>query len=141
MATETQTKVERRAGRGFLWAGLGLVLLAIALVAVQYGVLRWLTTPWHTPILLTLGAVFLVLAVARRRTVVRIAVLVLVIALAGFEWFFLTSMSRLPSYEGPARAGQPMPAFQTKLADGRTFTEKELQGDQGSVMVFFRGRW
>src|SRR5262245_45245751 len=137
MATAMQTTVERGAGRGFLWAGLGLVLLAFGMVAVQYGVLKWLKTPWHVPILFTLGAFFLMLAVARRRSVVRIALLVLVVALAGFEWFFMTSMSRLPSYEGPARAGEPIPAFQTKFADGRAFTDKGLQDGKGSVLVFF----
>jgi hypothetical protein len=141
LATETQTTVERGAGRGFLWAALACVLLGIALVVVQFGALKWLTTPWHLPILSTLGAFFLVLAVARRRSVVRIGLLVLVVALAGFEWIFLTSMSRLPTYEGPARAGQPIPAFQSKLADGRLFTEKDLQDGKCSVMVFFRGRW
>lgn len=141
MATETQPTVERGAGRGFLWAGLALVLLAIGAVFVQFWVLKSMATPWHVPILLTLGALSLVLAVARRRSVVRIVLLVLVVALAGFQWYFLTSMSRLPSYDGPARAGQPIPAFQTKYADGRSFTEKNLQDGKRSIMVFFRGRW
>ena len=121
MAIETETRVARGTGRGLLWAGLGLILLAIALVVVQYAVLKWLTPPWHVPILLTLGAVFLVLAVARRRTVVRIGLVLLAVALAGFQWFFMLSLSRLPSYEGPAQAGQPIPAFQTKFADGRQY--------------------
>lgn len=141
MAIETQPTVERGAGRGFLWAGLALVLLAIGAVFVQFGVLKWMKTPWHVPILLTLGALSLALAVARRRSVVRIVLLVLVVALAGFQWYFLMSLSRLPSYDGPARAGQPIPTFKTKYADGRSFTEKDLQDGKRSIMVFFRGRW
>lgn len=141
MATETQATVERRASRGFLWGGLACVVVALALVFVQFVVLRWLTAPWHMPVLLTLGALFLGVAVAQRRSVIRVVLLVLVVALAAFQWFFMASMSRLPSYDGPAQAGQPMPAFQSTFADGRVFTEKDLQDGKRSIMVFFRGRW
>jgi cytochrome oxidase Cu insertion factor (SCO1/SenC/PrrC family) len=48
-------------------------------------------------------------------------------------------MSKLPAYEGPARAGDKLPAFTTTRADGSPFTEKNLQSGQPSALVFFRG--
>src|SRR6266705_4116944 len=80
-------------------------------------------------------------SLARRRSITRIVALVLIVALAGFQWFFLIHVAKLPSYEGPARAGLKMPAFQTALADGRTFSDKDLQDGTSSVLTFFRGRW
>ena len=48
---------------------------------------------------------------------------------------------RLPAYTGPVAAGQPFPEFATQRADGSPFTQRDLEGDQNNVMVFFRGRW
>jgi hypothetical protein len=49
---------------------------------------------------------------------------------------------KLPDYEGPARAGQQLPAFQATLAsNGRPFTDADLGDGHRRVMVFFRGRW
>jgi hypothetical protein len=131
---------ERSRGRAYFWAGIGLCLLGLALVVVQYS-LKQLIVPWYTPALTTLGALLLLGSVARRRSIVRVIALGLVAALAGFEWYFLVSLTRLPAYEGPARAGQKIPAFRTTLADGRPFTEQDLQEGTPSVLVFFRGRW
>ena len=50
-------------------------------------------------------------------------------------------MTRLPAYAGPLEIGQPYPAFQTQRADGTPFTQADLRGDKGTVLVFFRGRW
>lgn len=132
---------ERAKGRGLLWLGIGLCLLGIALQAVQFGVVKALFVPWYSPVLATLGALLLVCSVVRRRTVTRTIALVLVAALAGFQWYFLGSMMKLPDYAGPAQAGRKMPAFTTATADGRPFTEKDLQGGQYNVLVFNRGRW
>ncbi len=76
----------------------------------------------------------------RRRTITRTIALVVVAALAGFQWFFLGSLMKLPDYEGPAKAGERLPAFHTTLADGRTFTEHDLADGRFSVLAFFRGR-
>ena len=81
------------------------------------------------------------MSVAQRRTATRWVWLVLLLALAGFEWFFLGSMTKLPRYVGPAQAGHEVPAFQTTRADGRSFTDKDLADGTKSVLVFFRGRW
>ena len=131
---------ERPRGRAYFWAGLGLCLLGLALVMAQYH-LKLLIVPWYAPALTTLGALLLLGSVARRQSVIRVLALGLVAALAAFEWYFLVSLTRLPAYEGPARAGQKIPAFRTTLADGRPFTEQDLQDGTPSVLVFFRGRW
>lgn len=130
----------RSTGRGYFWAGIGLAVLGVALTVVQYS-LKQLIVPWYLPALTTLGVILLLGSVVRRRGVARIVTLVLIGALAGAEWYFLVSLSKLPAYQGPARTGQKMPAFQTTRADGRPFTDRDLQEGQTTVMVFFRGRW
>jgi len=131
---------DRSRGRGLLWAGIAVGLLGIPLYVVQYS-LGMLTVPWYQPALATLGAFLLLGAVARRRSITRLIALVLVAAFAGLDWYFVASLSKLPSYEGPARVGQKMPAFRTVKADGTPFTEKDLQDGKFSVLVFNRGRW
>jgi hypothetical protein len=135
------TTVSRSQGRGYFWAGIGLCALAIALCAVQYAVLKKLIVPWYLPALTTVGVLLLIVAVGRRRGILRIATLGLVAALAAFQWYFVASLAKLPDYTGPARAGQPIPPFTTKLADGRSFTQQDLQDGTPSALVFFRGRW
>ena len=127
-------------GRALLWIGLALCVLGFALCVVQFSQ-NILVMPWYAPILSTIGAVLLAVSLMKRTTFVRIVALILVIGFAGFEWVALTVLMKLPAYEGPAHADAPMPAFQTVLADGRPFTEKNLQDGQTSVLVFFRGRW
>jgi hypothetical protein len=136
----TAPAADRSRGRGSLWAGIAVGLLGIPLYVVQFQ-LGTLTVPWYQPALATLGAILLLSAVARRRSVTRLIALVLVAAFAGLDWYFVVSMSKLPSYEGPARVGQKMPAFRTAKADGRPFTEKDLQDGKFNVLVFNRGRW
>ena len=64
----------------------------------------------------------------------------LVVLMASGQWFLLLSWSKLPEYDGP-RVGQPFPAFTSVLSDGTTFDRASLQGNQATVLVFFRGRW
>jgi hypothetical protein len=107
---------------------------------VQYS-LGHLIEPWYLPVLTTLGALLLLWSLARRVTVVRVAALGLLAALAAFQWLVLVSFSQLPPYEGPARQGEKLPAFHTTLADGRPFTDRDLQDGTNRVLVFNRGRW
>jgi len=130
----------RSRGRGYFWAGIGACLLGLALTAVQFG-LKHLAVPWYSPVLATLGAFLLLVAVARRRSIPRLIALGLVAALAGFQWYFLGSLIKLPAYEGPAQAGKQLPAFSTTLADGRPFTDADLRDGSRHVLAFFRGRW
>lgn len=140
MATIVSAPVARSRGRGYFWAGLFACVLGIALTAAQFG-LKHLGVPWYSPALATLGALLLLVAVARRVTIPRVLGLLLVAALAGFQWYFLGSLMRLPAYEGPAQAGKPFPAFSATLADGRSFTDADLRNGSRHVMTFFRGRW
>jgi hypothetical protein len=130
----------RSTGRAYFWAGLGTCLLGVALTAVQFS-LKFLFVPWYMPALATLGALLLLVAVARRRSVVRIMALLLVAAFAAFQWFFLVSVMKLPAYEGPAQPGRPFPAFHATFAGDKPFTEADLRDGSQRAMVFFRGRW
>jgi hypothetical protein len=96
--------------------------------------------PWYMPIAATLSVFLIVVALWRARSVWRILALLLVVLLAGAEWAFMLE-TRLPAYTGPVATGQPFPEFTTMRADGAAFTQRDLEGDQNNVMVFFRGRW
>ena len=66
---------------------------------------------------------------------------VLFAALCGFQWFAFVVATRTPDYTGPAQTGQKIPAFTTALADGTSFTNKDLEKGKPTVLLFFRGRW
>jgi hypothetical protein len=129
-------------GRVFLLLGLGMSILAVLAYVGQVTLYR-LTMPWYLPIGTTLGVVLLVVSLWQRRTIVRLLAFVLLLLLAGAEWMFLLG-TPLPPYSGPIAVGQTIPAFTTSRSDGKSFTQHDLQGDQGdkdSVLVFFRGHW
>jgi hypothetical protein len=137
----TTPSVEQRShGRGYFWAGIAVCLLGLAAVVAQFG-LKYLRVPWYSPVLATVGALLLVVAVARRRSIPRVIALVLVAVFAGLQWYALVVLMKLPEYTGPARAGEPIPAFHSTLLNGRSFTEADLRDGSRHVMVFFRGRW
>lgn len=131
---------ERSAGRGLLFAGIALAVLAIGLPFAQYR-LQLLIVPWYVPILTAIGALLVLWSLTKRPGVVRIIVLVLLVALAGFEWFSIAVGGKLPEYTGPAQAGEKLPPFRTMLADGSPFTQNDLEDGQRRVLTFFRGRW
>jgi hypothetical protein len=122
-----------------LLLGLGIAALGLIGYAVQLSVQR-LTAPWYMPAAATLGVALVLASLWQRRTVWRVLALVFVLLLAGAEWAFMLT-TRLPAYAGPVAAGQPFPAFTTTRADGTPFTQGDLEGDQNTVLVFFRGRW
>ena len=70
-----------------------------------------------------------------------IAALVLCGLLAGAQWYFLLSLSKVPAYTGPVSSGVSFPAFSTMLADGSPFDQDSFPGEQNTALVFFRGRW
>src|SRR5262249_51941753 len=137
MNTSTAVAPRRPSGRLFLVLGLALAVLGVIGYAVQLSMHR-LIAPWYLPISATLGAALLLVALWKGRTVWRVLALLLMVLLAGVEWMTLMG-SRLPAYTGPVVAGQPFPEFATARADGEPFTQRDLQGDQNSVLVFFRG--
>jgi hypothetical protein len=139
MTTPSKITAPRSAGRAFLLLGIATAAAGIAAYAAQVLLAQRLFTPWYLPILGTLAVLLLLLALWRRVTVWRIVVLVPVLLLAAGEWFML--VGGLPPYTGPVAVNQPFPAFATTLADGTPLTQADLRGKQGTVMVFFRGRW
>jgi hypothetical protein len=142
MNDRNRTTVETRSHPGRLYLGLG-VLLALAGVAIYYFQLgaNVLITPWYMPTLATAGVVFIVLALVRSRSVWRWAAVVLCTLFAAAQWVMLLVVLAAPPYTGSVKAGQPFPEFTTTLADGSTFNQDRLKGDQNTVMVFYRGHW
>ena len=132
--------VNRRAGRGLLLLGIVLAVLAVASVFGQWGVGITLV-PWQLPIVTAVGALLVLWSLLKRFTVVRSIAFVLLVALAGFEGFAIAVGGKLPQYTGPAQAGKPMPPFRTTLADGRSFTDADMQDGRRRVLTFYRGRW
>jgi len=139
MTSSSHAAPQRFRGRLFLLSGLGLAVLGVVAYMVQFSLQR-LMAPWYMPTLASLGVVLVIVSLLERRTVWRVLALLSVVLLAGTEWAFLYAV-RLPPYMGPIAVGQPFPAFETKRADGTTFTQRDLAGDRNNVLVFFRGRW
>ncbi len=130
----------RHPGRSLLLLGVFLAVAGPALMILLMFAAKILITPWYAPLLGTLGVALIVLALMRSRSIWRWTALVIFTSLAAFQWWALLAM-RTPAYTGPVKDGQPFPAFATRLADGSSFTHADLQGDQNTIMVFFRGHW
>jgi hypothetical protein len=139
MTTSSPAGPRRYPGRLYLLLGLAVTALGIVGYIVQINLER-LTMPWYLPASATLGVLLLVLSLLQARSIWRVLALALVLLFAGAEYAMLWKV-RLPEYKGPIAVGQPFPAFATKRADDTTFTQADLQGDQDTVMVFFRGHW
>src|SRR5262249_38607275 len=124
----------------YFLSGVVLLLLGPLLYILQF-MQKQLVVPWYAPILGTLGVLLMLLSVWRRPGVLRIAGLFLFVLFCGFEWYFVAVASKLPAYAGPAQANRKIPSFATSLANGTTFTDKDLQNGTPTVLTFFRGRW
>jgi hypothetical protein len=127
-------------GRSLLLVGVLVALAGPALMILLMFAAKILVTPWYAPLLGTLGVALIVLALMRSRSIWRWTAVVIFTLLATFQWWAVLAM-RTPAYTGPVKAGQSFPAFATTLADGSAFTQADLQGDQHTLMVFFRGHW
>jgi hypothetical protein len=127
-------------GRLLLWTGVQAAIIGVVAYMVQMIAGR-LTTPWYAPALATLGALLILVSLLRRFTVLRILALLPIGALAAFEWWLILLGSAQPAYSGPVAQGKPFPEFTAARADGTTFTQEQLKGEQDTVMVFFRGHW
>jgi hypothetical protein len=118
------------------------VLLFIAGPAIYYVQfqMKHLVTPWYAPIMASVGVLLMAMSVWQRRGVLRSVGLVLFVLMCGMEWFMLLGMGT-PAYTGPAQSGSKVPTFATALADGKSYTNKDLQDGKPTVLLFFRGRW
>jgi hypothetical protein len=130
----------RNPGRSLLLLGMFLAVAGYVLMMLLMFAAKILITPWYAPLLGTLGVALIILAVMRSRSIWRWTALVIFTLFVAFQWYALFAM-RTPAYTGPVKVGQPFPAFATTMADGSAFTQADLQGDQNTVMVFFRGHW
>ena len=139
MTVSTDAPPTRSRGRLLMLAGLGLAVLGVVAFAIQLSLGR-LMLPWYMPAAALLGAACVVASLWKRRTVWRALTLVVVVLLAGLEFMALYA-TRLPPYAGPIAVGRPFPAFEARRADGTSFTQDDLIGDQHHALVFFRGRW
>ena len=134
------TATRQHPGRSLLFLGMFLAIGGYALNMVLMFGAKILRESWYAPILGTLGLALIILALMRSRAIWRWIAVVVFTLFVGFQWWAGFAM-RLPAYTGPVKDGQPFPAFATTLADGSTFTQDDLKGDQNTVMVFFRGHW
>jgi len=141
MNEQTQLATRRKPGRALLWLGILVALSGFVLYFVLVFGLKVLVAPWYSPILATVGVVLVLFSLVRARTFWRWGALVIFTLFAASQWFGMLFALATPAYTGPVKSGQPFPEFATTLADGTTFTQSDLQGDQHTVMVFYRGYW
>jgi hypothetical protein len=120
--------------------GVFLFFLGPAIYALRLS-MGILTFPWYVPALATIGVFFGILSVGQRRGWMRTAFLFVLVFICGFEWFMVLVGIKTPEYHGPAEVGRPLPTFVASLADGKSFSDKDLETGKPSVLLFFRGRW
>jgi hypothetical protein len=136
------TNIEQPTSRGWPLFLFGVLFFVIGVAAyfVQMLIPRF-ETPWYLPILFTLGVVLMAISAWQRRGVFRIGGLVVFTLLCGAVWFLLGVMTKTPPYTGPAQVGQKVPAFQASFADGKAFTQGDLESGKKSALIFYRGKW
>jgi hypothetical protein len=127
-------------GRAWVWLASLAMFGGLAAMVIQLFVLKRLEVPWYMAALGIVGVVLMAAALWQRFALVRGLVFVAFVALAALEWYVLLVFVRLPAYAGPARVGDPVPAFTSTLADGSPLSDRDLRGGR-SVLLFFRGRW
>jgi|GEM_PF-1301828 len=130
------------ASKGLLFWGATIVALAmIPIFMLQAFWAHVLITPWYLPIGGTIAALAVIYAMGARRSWWRVIVALLVVALAGLEWFVLLGPTVLPAYHGPIAQGGQIPAFRAALADGTEINASSFAQGRPTAIVFFQGRW
>ena len=135
---KTESQPPRRAPLflvGVLIFFLGPVLYGVQLFRAQ------LLTPWHVPILATIGVLFMAVSLGQRRGILRAVGLLVFLTLCVLVWLLVGVMIRTPEYTGPASPGQKIPAFAATRAHGGAFSHSDLTAGAPSIMLFFRGKW
>lgn len=143
MASDSPPVADARP-RGWPLFLLGVVVFFAGPIAgfVQTAVLGLMPTPWLMPALSVAGVALMGLSLCRRFGIARTIGFVFFVLLTGLEFFFVLVLGKTPLYTGPAQPGSPLPAFETTLAaDGSTLTNRNLTGDGGTVIHFYRGHW
>src|SRR5262245_60427723 len=127
----------RKRGRGLFWLGITLPFIALAVYIVQFQ-FKMFFVPWYVPIASLIGLGLLAVSIWQRPSIVRIAGLVLIALFCVGQGLFFT-VSKLPAYSGPVHVGETIPSFQTIMADGGSFSDRDLKQGKASVLLFFRG--
>ena len=137
-----QTALSAKAQRRWPLFVVGVLLFVLG-PALNFGqmMLGYLWTAWYVPVLATLGVVLMFVSIRQRRGVWRSVGLVLFALMCGGEWYLMLVAAKSPEYTGPARPGSKLPEFAAVLADGAPFTNKDVENELRSVLVFNRGRW
>jgi hypothetical protein len=139
MTDQANAAPPRNSGWLLMLVGLIVPFMGIAAYALQL-YLKRLVLPWYVPTAAIVGVALVAASLWKRRSVWRVVALGAVVGLAALELMTLNAM-RLPAYNGPIAVGHPFPAFETRCADGTTFRQSDLIGNQNHAIVFFRGRW
>ena len=127
------------AGRLYLFLGMLVAISGLVIYTIQM-LAKILSSPWYVPVLATLGVLLIAYSLVPRRTIWRWGAAGLFTLLAAGIWLMFLAMAA-PPYTGPVTVGRAFPNFETKLAGGNSFSQADLQGDQDTVLLFFRGRW
>lgn len=138
-------RVARKPGRLFFWTGIALGILGPVLYMVQLMGFKLTTVPWYLLAFAGGSLLLLLAALVQARSVWQFVARFVALGVFGvvpsLMVFFILFMTKLPDYTGPVARENIFPPFETTQWDGKPFTDKSLQGDQNTVMVFFRGRW
>jgi len=136
----SQTSAEASAaGRRLFRLGWVLLLVGLAIYAIQLFALKQYVVPWYAAILATIGVAGMLVAVVQRWTVWRLVGLVVCLLVMAGEWLFLTVVTPAPAYQGPG-IGKALPEFSAIDQNGATVTRNNLLG-RPTVLLFFRGHW
>ena len=136
--TSEPTSTPPRRTWPLILAGIALLLLGPIIYGTQVA-MHQLVTPWHSPILMTIGVVLMTAAFVRRPGVLRGLVVALALLPTVFAWLFVAVLSRSPEYMGPASVGNKLPAFAANYSEGKAFTNDALGGP--AILLFYRGHW
>ena len=125
----------------FFMVGILLFVLGPAIYVLQIRLKQLDVMPWYVPGMASAGVVCLAISFWQRRGLLRTIALVLFTVVCGFEWYFALVLARTPDYTGPGQVNSKVPAFTTTLANGKPFTDHDLESGTTTVLLFYRGRW
>lgn len=142
----------RRRWNILIWAGFGIVLLALVSYLPLFA--RFPLTndvPWVNLLLFLAGGCSLVFGLKRAFREPRlyrgkvsgpILSVVSVLAIGLFCFGVFVAARNIPSAVGAPHAGQPAPSFVLASADGKQVALADLlRGNRGALLIFYRGYW
>lgn len=122
-------------------AGFIVFLLAIISNIIQLAVFEITAMPWPMLIGIVAGVVLMASSLIVRFSLMRLLGAGVFLALAALAWFLLLLGGQTPDYTGPAQVGSAVPVFEVALADGKKFSDRDCAENEGTILLFNRGRW